>query len=179
MIETLPPHTPVIDPTAYVHSAAVVIGEVEIGAQSSIWPGAVLRGDDGLIRIGSQTSVQDGTVVHTTAGKSRSIVGDRVTIGHNAIIHGAVVDDDVIVGMGAILLDNAHIGSHVIVGAGALVPMGKRVPDGVLIVGSPFRIVRELTDEDRGWIDYSWRTYVERTERFKSTLLTVEPGGLH
>ena len=166
MIEPLPPHDPVIDPTAYVHSAAVVIGEVEIGAQSSIWPGAVLRGDDGLIRIGSQTSIQDGTVVHTTAGKSVSIVGSRVTVGHNAIVHGATVEDDCIVGMGSILLDNCHIGRNVIVGAGCLVPMGKRVPDGVLIVGSPFRVVRKLTDRDLEWIDHSWRSYVERTARF-------------
>lgn len=166
MIEPLHPHVPWVDPSAYVHAAAVVIGEVTIGAQSSIWPGAVLRGDDGLIQIGAQTSIQDGTVVHTTAGKSVSVVGDRVTVGHNAIVHGATVRDDVIVGMGSILLDNCHIGRHVIVGAGTLVPMGKRVPDGVLIVGSPFRVVRELTEEDLQWIEYSWKSYVERTARF-------------
>ena len=166
MIEPLSPHEPVVHPSAYVHSAAVVIGEVEIGAESSIWPGAVLRGDDGLIRIGAATSIQDGAVVHTTAGKSVSLVGDRVTVGHNAIVHGATVDDDVIVGMGSILLDNCHIGRHVIVGAGTLVPMGKRVPDGVLIVGSPFRVVRQLTEEDLEWIEYSWKSYVERSIRF-------------
>ena len=168
MIEALPPHTPKIHPTAYVHDAAVVIGEVEIGAQSSIWPAAVLRGDDGLIQVGERTSVQDGSVIHTTTGKSVSIVGDRVTVGHNVTLHGATVEDDVIVGMGSILLDNAHIGRNVIVGAGTLVPMGKRVPDGVLIVGSPFRVVRSLTEQDLEWIEFSWRSYVERAERFAS-----------
>lgn len=171
MIEPLPPHTPRVDPTAYVHEAAVVIGEVEIGAQSSIWPCAVLRGDDGLIRIGQRTSIQDGAVVHTTAGKSVSIVGDQVTVGHNAIVHGATVSDDVIVGMGSILLDNCHIGRHVIIGAGTLVPVGKVVPDGVLIVGSPFRVVRDLTEEDVQWIDYSWKSYVERASRFAARRL--------
>ena len=168
MIEAMPPHTPVIHPTAYVHDAAVVIGEVEIGAQSSIWPAAVLRGDDGLIRVGERSSVQDGSVVHTTTGKSVSVGGDRVTVGHNVTLHGATVEDDVIVGMGSILLDNAHIGRHVVVGAGTLVPMGKRVPDGVLIVGSPFRVVRALTEQDLEWIEFSWRSYVERAARFAS-----------
>ena len=166
MIEALPPHTPKIHPSAYVHDAAVVIGEVEIGAQSSIWPAAVLRGDDGLIQVGERTSVQDGSVLHTTAGQSQSLVGDRVTIGHNVTFHGAICGDDVIVGMGSILLDNARIGRHVIIGAGTLIPGGKVVPDGVLVVGSPFRVVRTLTQKDLDWIEYSWRSYVDRSVRF-------------
>ncbi len=119
-----------------------------------------------MIRIGEGTSIQDGAVVHTTAGKSMSIVGDRVTVGHNVTVHGATVEDDIIVGMGSILLDNCHISRNVIVGAGTLVPMGKVVPEGVLVFGSPFRVVRELTDKDLEWIDSSWKSYVERAARF-------------
>ena len=168
MIESYEGKAPVIHASAYVHPMATVIGEVEIGQQSSIWPAAVLRGDDGLIRIGDQSSVQDGSVLHTTTDKSRVIVGNRVTVGHNVTLHGGIVSDDVIVGMGSIILDNAHIGPHVIVGAGTLVPMGKQVPSGVLIVGAPFRVVRELTDDDLAWIDESWRSYTDRTKRFRA-----------
>ena len=103
-------HAPQIDATAYVHAAATVIGWVEVGAQSSIWPTAVLRGDDGAIRIGAQTSIQDGSVVHMTTGLSEVSVGDRVTVGHKVILHGCKVEDECLIGMGAIILDNAVIG---------------------------------------------------------------------
>lgn len=162
MIEPYLGESPVIDPSAFVHPAATLIGKVTIGAECSIWPGVVMRGDDGRIVIGSQTSVQDGTVVHLTEGLSESIVGSRVTVGHNVTLHGCVVEDDVIVGMGSILLDNARIGKGSIVGAGTLVPMNKTVPPGVLVLGNPFKVVRELTDKDRQWIEFSWRSYVEK-----------------
>ena len=162
MIEPYLGELPVIDPTAYVHDRATIIGKVTIGAECSIWPGVVMRGDDGRIVIGKQTSVQDGTVVHLTEGMSETMVGDRVTVGHNVTLHGCIVEDDVIVGMGSILLDNARIGKGSIVGAGTLVPMNKTVPSGVLVLGNPFKVVRELTDKDRQWIEFSWRTYVDK-----------------
>lgn len=162
MIEPYLGESPVIDPTAFVHPMATLIGKVTIGAECSVWPGVVMRGDDGRIVIGPQSSVQDGTVVHLTEGLSETIVGARVTVGHNVTLHGCVVEDDVIVGMGSILLDNARIGKGSIVGAGTLVPMNKTVPSGVLALGNPFRVVRELTEKDRQFIEFSWRSYVDK-----------------
>src|SRR3954447_25988944 len=102
--------TPRVHPSAYVHERATVIGEVTIGAESSIWPGAVLRGDDGAIVIGEQTSIQDLSVIHATTGLSKTTVGTRVTVGHRVILHGCTIEDDCLIGMGAILLDNCVIG---------------------------------------------------------------------
>jgi carbonic anhydrase/acetyltransferase-like protein (isoleucine patch superfamily) len=172
MIEAFQGILPQIDPTAWVHSMATLIGKVTVGPESSIWPGSVLRGDDGRIVIGAQTSVQDGSVVHLTENMSETIVGDRVTVGHNVILHGCVVDSDTIIGMGSILLDNAKVGKGSIVGAGTLVPMNKTVPPGVLVLGNPFKVVRELTDKDRQWIEFSWRTYVDKA-RLHATSRTV------
>lgn len=166
MIEPYLGERPVIDPTAFVHAGATVIGKVTIGAECSIWPGAVLRGDDGRIVVGPQTSIQDGTVVHLTEDLSETIIGARVTVGHNVTLHGCVVEDEVIVGMGSILLDNARVGKGSIVGAGTLVPMNKTIPSGVLALGNPFRVVRELTEKDRAWIAFSWRSYVEKSRRY-------------
>ncbi|MCP3981794.1 MAG: gamma carbonic anhydrase family protein [bacterium] len=162
MIESYDGQRPTIEETAYVHSAATVIGRVTIGAKCSIWPRAVLRGDDNPIAVGSQTNIQDGVVVHTTGGLSTTVVGDRVTVGHSAILHGCQIGDDTLIGMGAILLDNCKIARNVIVGAGTVIPMNKEIPEGVLVLGNPFKIVRELTEKDLGWIDYSWRHYVEQ-----------------
>lgn len=157
---------PSIDPTAFVHERATLIGKVTVAAQASIWPGVVMRGDDGPIVIGEQTSIQDGTVVHMTIGMSEARVGNRVTVGHNVTLHGAIVEDDVLVGMGSILLDNARIGSRSIVGAGTLVPMNKTVPPGVLVLGNPFKVVRELQERDFQWIELSWRSYVEKSRAY-------------
>ena len=165
MIEPFLGDSPVIDPTAFVHDRATLIGKVTIGAECSIWPGVVMRGDDGRIVIGARTSVQDGTVVHMTEGMSETMVAERVTVGHNVTLHGCIVEEDVIVGMGSILLDNARIGKGSIVGAGTLVPMNKTVPSGVLVLGNPFRVVRELNDKDRQWIEFSWRTYVDKAQK--------------
>jgi carbonic anhydrase/acetyltransferase-like protein (isoleucine patch superfamily) len=162
MIETFEGVSPIIDPTAFVHAAATLIGKITIGAESSVWPGVVMRGDDGNIVVGTQSSIQDGTVVHLTDQLSNTIVGNRVTVGHNVILHGCIVEDEVIVGMGSILLDNARIGKGSILGAGSLVPMNKTVPSGVLAFGNPFKVVRELTDKDRQWIEFSWRSYVDK-----------------
>ncbi len=162
MIERYQGIAPVIDPTAFVHERATVIGKVTVGPESSLWPGVVMRGDDGRIVVGARTSIQDGTVVHLTEGLSETVVGDRTTVGHNVTLHGCQVEDEVIVGMGSILLDNARVGRGTILGAGTLVPMNKVVPSGVLAMGSPFRVVRELTDKERDWIAFSWKSYVEK-----------------
>ena len=168
MIESFKQASPRVDPRAFVHDAAVLIGNVVVGADSSIWPCATLRGDDGPIVIGTATSIQDGAVLHMTTGLSTTTIGDRVTVGHSAILHGCTVHSDCIIGMGSIILDNAVIGSGCIIGAGAVIPPGKTVAEGNVVVGNPMRILRECTDEDRAWIDKSWRIYVERTHEYRS-----------
>ena len=168
MIEPYEEHVPTIHDSVYVHDSAVIIGRVTIGAESSIWPQVVMRGDDNEIVIGSQTSIQDGSIVHLTSDLSDTIIGSRVTVGHAAILHGCKVASDTIVGMGSILLDNCEIGSHVIIGAGTVIPMNKKIPDGVLVIGNPFKIVRDLNDKDLGWIEFSWKHYVENAAKYKA-----------
>ncbi len=158
--------TPIIDPTAYVHPAAVLIGDVVLGPSATVWPCATLRGDDGPIRIGACSSIQDGTVIHMFEGRSITTVGERVTIGHNVTLHGCTVHDETIIGMGAIVLDNAIVESNCIVGAGTLVPPGKRIPAGSVVFGNPMRIVRSVSDADLEFIAHSWRAYVTRGAQY-------------
>ncbi len=167
-VERFGDHIPQIDPEAFVHASAVLIGDVRIGAHSSVWPNVTLRGDDGPIVVGTHSSIQDGTVVHMTTGRSPTVVGDRVTVGHGVILHGCTVHDDCIVGMGAIILDDAVVESGCIVGAGALVPPGKRVPAGSVVVGNPFKVLRAATEQDAEFIEFSWREYVTRTRQYRA-----------
>lgn len=165
-LERFEDHLPHVHAEAFIHATAVLIGQVRVGAQSSVWPNTTLRGDDGPIVIGSKTSIQDGTVVHMTEGRSVTTVGDRVTVGHGVILHGCTIEDECIIGMGAIILDNAVVERGCIVGAGALVPPGKRVPAGTVVVGNPFTTLRACTEADLELIQYSWREYVERTQQY-------------
>ena len=168
MREPFEGHQPQIDPGAFVHAAAVIIGEVTLGPESSVWPTATLRGDDGPIRIGSRTSIQDGTVIHNTEGLSTTTVGDRVTVGHRVILHGCTVGDDCIIGMGSIILDNAVVEPGCIVGAGAVIPPGKRVERGTVVIGNPMRVLRTCTEADRASIEFSWREYVKRVAQYRA-----------
>jgi carbonic anhydrase/acetyltransferase-like protein (isoleucine patch superfamily) len=158
--------SPKIDPTAWVHPMATVIGDVELGPHVSIWPGVVLRGDCGPIRIGAYSNVQDGSVVHTTQNFSETIVGERVTVGHGAILHGCRVADDCLIGMHSTVLDNAEIGDHSIVAAGTVVTVGKKFPPRVMLIGSPARIARELEAKHLEQIDYGWRAYQDYMRPF-------------
>lgn len=175
-IERFEGHTPQIHAEAYVHASAVIIGQVRMGAQSSVWPNVTLRGDDGPIVIGAQTSIQDGTVVHMTEGRSTTTVGDRVTVGHGVILHGCTIEDDCIVGMGSIILDGAVVERGSIVGAGALVPPNKRVPAGSVVVGNPFTVLRACTKDDVEFIAYSWREYVRRCQQYRERDRDQPPG---
>ncbi len=152
---------PRVDASAFVADTATVIGDVEIGARSSIWFGAVLRGDVHHIRIGEETSIQDNTVIHVTHGQHPTVVGSRVTVGHGVTLHGCTVGDACIIGMGAILLDESEIGDRCIIGAGALVTPGTKIPSGHLAVGAPARVKRPLTEEELGWMTDSAQHYVE------------------
>ena len=168
MIEPFEHHHPHIDPAAYVHAASTIIGEVRIGSESSVWPGATLRGDDGPIIIGDQTSIQDGSVLHNTEGLSSTRIGNRVTVGHRAVLHGCTIEDECIIGMGCIILDNAVVERGSVVGAGALIAPGKRVKTGTVVVGNPARVLRECTADDTKFIAYSWREYVKRVAQYRA-----------
>jgi carbonic anhydrase/acetyltransferase-like protein (isoleucine patch superfamily) len=139
---------PQIAPSAWVDESAQVIGEVTIGEESSVWMNVVIRGDVHWIRIGSRTNVQDGTVVHVMRGEHPTQLGDEVTVGHGALIHGCTIRDRVLIGMGAILLNGAEIGSDSIVAAGSLVTEGTKVPPRSLVMGSPAKVRRELNDAE-------------------------------
>lgn len=157
---------PSIADGAFIAPSATLIGDVEVGAESSIWYGSVLRGDVEPIRIGERTSIQDNSVIHATGGWHPTSVGNDVTVGHGVILHGCIVRDRVIVGMGSIVLDQAEIGSDTILGAGSLVPPRKTIPSGVLAVGRPAKVVRELTSEELAQIEDSARIYVELTRDY-------------
>jgi carbonic anhydrase/acetyltransferase-like protein (isoleucine patch superfamily) len=149
---------PVVDPTAFVDESAQVIGDVEIGAESSVWMNVVIRGDVHRIRIGARTSVQDGTIVHAMKDRYSTTVGNDVTIGHGAVIHGCAINDRVLVGIGAIVLNGAEIGSDSIIAAGALVTERTVVPARSMVMGSPAKVKRELTDEEvRSVLGYAER----------------------
>jgi carbonic anhydrase/acetyltransferase-like protein (isoleucine patch superfamily) len=143
-----------------------VIGDVHIGERSSIWYGSVLRGDVHHIRIGDEVSIQDNSVVHVTSGRHPTLVGNRVTVGHQVVLHGCTIGDDCIIGMGAIVMDQAFIGSGSVVGAGALVTPGTIIDDGQLVLGSPARAKRPLTDEEKVWVRSSAQHYVDLAARY-------------
>lgn len=159
MIEPYLDLHPSIEPTAWVHPSAQVIGDVHLHERVSIWPTAVLRGDQGRIEMGADSNLQDGAVVHCTGGISVTHVGQRVTIGHRAIIHGCRIEDDCLIGMGAIVMDNAIIGRGSLVGAGSIVLAGTEIPPGSLVLGTPGKATRAITDQQRAWIEHSWDVY--------------------
>ena len=163
---------PTLATDTFVHPLAVVIGDVTLGHRVSVWPTAVLRGDSASITIGDESNVQDGTVIHVDDGVPTTI-GRRVGIGHRAIIHGATIEDDVLIGMGAILLNHVHVGSGSIIGAGAVCPEGMNVPPNSLVLGVPGRITRQTTDAERERIRHTVASYLElqklhRAGRFPS-----------
>ena len=164
--------TPRIAPDAFIAENAVVIGDVEIGEDSSIWPCAVARGDVHYVRIGARTNIQDGAVLHVThdgeytPGGFPLIIGDDVTVGHGAIVHACTVKDACLIGMNATVLDGAVVSRHAMVGAGAVVSPGKIVGEGELWVGNPARCARKLTDEEIEKLYYSAQHYVKLKNRY-------------
>jgi carbonic anhydrase/acetyltransferase-like protein (isoleucine patch superfamily) len=149
---------PRVHPSAFIDESAQVIGDVEIGEESSVWMCAVLRGDVHAIRIGRQSNLQDGTIVHVMNGTHPTTIGDQVTIGHGAVVHGCTIERQCLVGMGAILLNGAHVGAGSIVAAGTLLVEGMRVPPKSLVMGSPGKVRRLLTQaEVAGILSYAER----------------------
>ncbi len=155
-----------VDPTAYIARGAIVLGDVTIGAESSIWFNAVVRGDTEAIRIGSQTNVQDLCVLHADHGFP-CILGDRVTVGHSAIVHGATVEDDCMIGMRAVVMNGAKIGKGSLIAVGAVVTEGTEVPAGSLVMGVPGKVCREVTEANRERIVHAALHYVEQAKKFQ------------
>jgi len=163
---------PEIDASAFVADNATVIGKVTLHANSSVWFGASIRGDNERITIGANSNVQEGTVMHTDMGYPLTI-GKDVTIGHQAMLHGCTIGDGSLVGIQAVVLNGARIGKGCLVGAGALVTEGKEFPDNMLIIGSPAKAVRELSAEDVVRLRGSADSYVQRGQLFKSQLKKI------
>ncbi len=167
MIRSYRSRWPQIAASAYVDPAAVVIGDVTIGEQASVWPGAVIRGDIHWIRIGARTNVQDGSVLHVMRDECPLALGDGVTVGHGAVLHGCMIESRVLIGMGAIVLNHARIGAGTIIAAGTLVPEGTTVPPGSLFMGHPGKFRRALTAEDLQSIDAYAARYIEYAETYR------------
>lgn len=165
---------PRISPSAYVHPDAVVIGDVVLGDEASVWPGAVLRGDHGRITVGARTSIQDGTVVHTTH-EWPTVVGDDCVVGHNAHLEGCVIEDGCLVGSGATVLNRARVGTGSVVGAQALVTEDAVVPPGSMALGVPARSRPLQGDDHRTWIAYGVQEYVASGRRFRAGLRLYDP----
>ena len=159
---------PRIAPSAYVQASAQVIGDVHLGAESSVWFNSVLRGDVFHIRIGARTSIQDNSTVHVTTGRHPTLVGDDVTVGHNVVLHGCSVGNRCLIGIGAIVLDRCDLGDDCIVGAGSLLVPGTVIPAGHLALGSPAKVVRPLTDAEREHVLQSARNYVANAARYRA-----------
>lgn len=157
---------PEIDESVFVAESADIIGDVKIGKNSSIWYNTVLRGDEHAIRIGENTNIQDGTVIHV-GWDVDTVIGDNVTVGHKALVHGCKIGNNSLVGMGAIVLNGAEIGEYCMIAAGALVTQNKKFPDGVLIMGSPAKVVRELTEEEKQSLIKSADDYYKNAQKHK------------
>ncbi len=160
---------PRVAASAWVADSAQVMGNVELAEDSSVWFGAVIRGDTETIRIGRGSNIQDASVLHADIGKPLT-VGENVTVGHQVMLHGCTIGDGSLIGIGAIVLNGAKIGKGCIVGAGALVTEGKEFPDGSMIIGSPAKAVRELTPEQQAGLKMSALHYIENARRFKNGL---------
>lgn len=156
-------------PSSWVAPTATLIGHVRLQANASVWFGAVLRGDNELIDIGENSNVQDGTVMHTDMGSPLTI-GKNVTIGHNAMLHGCTVGDGSLIGINAVILNGAKIGRNCIIGANALIAEGKEIPDGSLVMGSPGKVVRELSDAQKQMVEAGAAHYVHNAQRYARDL---------
>lgn len=160
-------HVPQLAPGAWVHPRATLVGEVALGRDASVWPGAVIRGDVNSIAVGEATNIQDNSVLHVSHRTAENpaggplVVGARVTVGHSVILHACTIEDECLIGMGSIVLDRAVIRKHVLLGAGSLVPEGKILESGHLYLGRPANLVRALTAEEMAYFAYSAGHYVK------------------
>ncbi len=158
---------PTVHPTAFVAADAIIIGDVEIGEDASVWFGAIIRGDVNRIRIGARTNIQDGTVIHVSSKTHSTTLEDEITVGHRVTLHGCHVESGCLIGIGAILLDGVRVGRNSLVAAGSLLTPGTIIPPNSLVMGSPAKVKRDLTDDELAYLDKSWRNYVELKNRYE------------
>jgi carbonic anhydrase/acetyltransferase-like protein (isoleucine patch superfamily) len=166
MIKDFKATSPKIHPTAFIADGALIIGDVEIGEDASVWFGSVLRGDVNFIRVGARTNVQDMTMIHVSSKGLPTILEENITIGHRVTLHACHVESGCMIGMGAILMDAVRVGRNSLVGAGSLLTPGTQIPPNSLVVGSPGRVKRELTLDELNSLEESWRNYVELKDHY-------------
>ena len=171
-IYTLDGLIPRVAASAWVADSAQVIGDVVLGDEASVWFGSVVRGDTATLSIGAGSNIQDLSVLHADVGEPL-VIGERVTVGHQAMLHGCTVGDESLIGIGAVVLNRARIGRHCLVGAGALVTEGKEFPDGSMIIGSPARVVKQLSPEQIEGLCESARRYMQNARRFRDGLVQM------
>lgn len=167
MIRPFQENYPSIHGSVFVAPEAVVIGSVEIGEESSVWYGCILRGDVNFIRIGKRTNIQDATVIHVSSKTHPTILENEITVGHRVTLHGCYVESNCLIGIGSIILDGARIGKNSLIAAGSLVTPGTQVPERSLVMGSPARVKRELTDEEVEKYSKNWKNYVELSKVYR------------
>jgi carbonic anhydrase/acetyltransferase-like protein (isoleucine patch superfamily) len=160
--------TPKVADSVFIAEDALVIGDVEIGEDSSVWFGSVLRGDVNYIRIGARTNIQDMTMIHVASSGDPTILEDEITVGHRVTLHACYVESRCLIGMGAILMDGVRVGNNSIVAAGSLLTPGTIIPPRSMVMGSPGRVKRELTDEEIAHLDRSWRNYVNLKNKYSN-----------
>jgi len=158
---------PKIAPSAYIDQASTVIGDVTLGERASVWPSAVLRGDVNRIVIGDDTNIQDGSVLHGELDKYPVILGNRVTVGHMVCLHGCVIEDDVLVGIGAVVLNGAVVGAGSVIAAGALVPEGMVVPPNSMVMGMPAKVKRQVTDDEKARFKENAQRYIRYRQEYR------------
>ncbi len=172
MIYQLDDIVPQIADTAWVAPNATVIGNIRLEAESSVWFNVVMRGDNDLMTIGARSNIQDGTVIHTDTGIPMT-VGQGVTVGHQAMIHGCTIGDNSLIGIQAVILNRAKIGNNCLIGAGSLIPEGKEIPDNSLVMGTPGKVIRELSDAEIRMLKASADHYVENARRYREQLRKI------
>lgn len=168
MIKSFKGKNPVIHPTVYIAENTVIIGDVEIGAQSSVWFGSVIRGDVNFIRIGERTNIQDACVIHVSSKTHPTILEDEITLGHRVTLHGCYIETGCLIGIGAIVMDGARIGRNSLVAAGSLVTPDTQIPPHSLVMGSPAKVKRELSDAEVKDLEKFWRNYISYSQIYES-----------
>ena len=166
MIKSFRETTPAVHESAFITDDAIVIGDVEIGEDASIWFGSIIRGDVNHIRIGARTNIQDATVIHVSSKTHPTILEEEITVGHRVTLHGCHVMRGCLIGIGSILMDGVRVGANSLIGAGSLLTPGTQIPPRSLVIGSPARVKRELTDDELALLERSWKNYVELKKEY-------------
>ncbi|MEO6588418.1 MAG: gamma carbonic anhydrase family protein [Pyrinomonadaceae bacterium] len=167
MIKNFQDKLPKIHDSVFVAENTVIIGDVEIGKDSSVWYGCILRGDVNYIRIGERTNIQDASVIHVSAKTHPTVLEDEITVGHRVTLHGCYIESNCLIGINSVILDGAHIGRNSLIAAGSLVTPNTKIPEGSLVMGSPAKVKRELSADEINDLEKFWRNYVEYSRTYK------------